>query len=203
MEEKIILNTSDEAATYRTGLEGWVTRNGRFWGEDERMARWDGCTHVLCECGKPVEKSWTKCPECRRASAVKRFEAMPKKVWDGESPLCLFDDDCFFWSQDDLTDYCEESGHDPKDLKLVICKPIFARQIDPYDHYHDDIPEEGDLPGELVEAFDRLNEKIRECREPLSWEPGSYAAEIREETLEKVGAGYEKLCRKMQKGKKQ
>lgn len=178
MEKLVILNTSDESATFKTGLSGWVSRNGIFWGNDERAARWDGCTHVVCECGQAVEKSWTKCALCRSVAEDKRFAALERKPWDGKTPLCLYDDDRFFWSEDDLTDYCEEYGYEPEDLKLLICEPTYAREIDPNDYYCDDLPEDGEIDGDLAAAFDELNKIIRESKVILSWAPGKYAAAL-------------------------
>ena len=58
-EEKTILFTSDEAAKYTDGISGWVSRDGFFWGKDERAARYHGCTHVLCEdCGNPARSGF-------------------------------------------------------------------------------------------------------------------------------------------------
>lgn len=33
---KPIFPESPEAATFKTGLSGWVDRHGRFWGDDEK-----------------------------------------------------------------------------------------------------------------------------------------------------------------------
>lgn len=175
---KTILNTSNEAATYKTEISGWVSHNGRFWGKDERAARWDGCTHIVCECGQPVEKRWTKCSICRSISSDKRFAALESKSWDGKTPLCLYDDDRFFWSEDDLTDFCEEIGAKPEDLKLVICEPIYAREIDPNDYYCDDLPEDGEITDDLLAAFEELNQIIRGSKVIFSWSPSKYAAAL-------------------------
>ena len=43
-EKQIIMEDSPEAASIQT-VTGWVSRTGRFWGNDERMARFDGSTH--------------------------------------------------------------------------------------------------------------------------------------------------------------
>ena len=42
--KKIILPESPEAASIQT-VTGWVSSNGRYWGNDEHMARYDGSTH--------------------------------------------------------------------------------------------------------------------------------------------------------------
>ena len=43
-EKPIIMEDSPEAASIKT-VTGWVSRTGRFCGDDERMARFDGSTH--------------------------------------------------------------------------------------------------------------------------------------------------------------
>lgn len=45
---EMILASSPEAASIQT-VTGWVARDGRFWGDDERMARYCGSTHSICE----------------------------------------------------------------------------------------------------------------------------------------------------------
>ena len=38
MAEEIVMQDSDEAATYRTDIKGWVSRNGRYYGDGKRRA---------------------------------------------------------------------------------------------------------------------------------------------------------------------
>jgi hypothetical protein len=57
-----------------------------------------------------------------------------------------------------------------------IGEPSFAGQIDPSEHYYDDIPEGGDVPDEIATAFQALNEAIKACATPLCWWPGKFAA---------------------------
>ena len=149
----IILNTSDEAATFRTNISGWVSRRGLFTGDNkqsERLARLDGCTHILCECGKPAEKLRVKCEECWKAERDKRFASLEKKPWDGKTPLCIWDDDRYFWCEDDLFDYCFDLGLKPSDIKLVICEPVYVSEIEPNDHYSNDLPDEGEVEDGLL-----------------------------------------------------
>lgn len=52
-EEKIIMYDTPAAAMYRTGIEGWVSSDGHFFGKGERaehLARYSGSTHHKCEC---------------------------------------------------------------------------------------------------------------------------------------------------------
>lgn len=61
--------------------------------------------------------------------------------------------------------------------------PAKTDETDPEEYYQDLLPtdEEGSLPTEIEEAFGRLNEAIRACRTPLSWEPGKFAVKLEEE----------------------
>lgn len=184
MEEKkeiIILDTSDEAAKLIT-VTGWVSRHGRFFGKDERLARYDGSTHRKCEqCENIIPKhGYTICPECQKKKEEERFQSMEAKKWDGETPLCLFNSDTFFWSADDLEYYCDNHGAKAEELKLVICEPICAKEVDVEEHFFDDLPEDNkdEIPEALVDAFEELNKAIREYKAPLSWAPGKYRAEL-------------------------
>ena len=50
--KEIILDTSDKAATYCTGLTGWVSRDGYYFGDNkdsENMAKYKGSTHRSCK----------------------------------------------------------------------------------------------------------------------------------------------------------
>lgn len=174
--EKIVPYDSSEAASIQT-VTGWVSRSGRFWGNDEHMARYDGCTHRKCDACEtliPV-RGYTICDQCREAKEIEKWQAMPRQEWDGKSLLYSQAADAFFQDADDLSNHCEENECTPQSLRLVICDPQYARQIDAEDHYSDELPEDGDLPPELEEAFERLNEVIRSCRTPLSWIPGKFA----------------------------
>ena len=179
LENKIIHYSSDEAA-HRETVTGWVSRTGHFFGDDERIARFDGCTHVACnKCGDPVEKGWTACKKCRDAADVAKFQGKERRMWDGVTPLCLYGTDTYFWDGDDITMYCEEHDCKPSDLKLMICEPVYAHEIDPSEYY--DLPEDVIIGGDLQVAFRELNEKIREAKEnsdPLCWQEGKYAVDF-------------------------
>ena len=170
---KIILYTSDEAAAYRTRIKGWVSRTGRYYGEDEHLARYDGCTHRPCEdCGAPTPKSYFRCESCRHKADVARWESLPLVEWDGETPLCEFDGDRYFFSEDDVYDYAEDEGLRVSEMQLVVCEPNRAAELDA-DYWQDDLPEDEELPPWLEEAVEQLNKVIRAHRhEPLSWSAG-------------------------------
>lgn len=187
MEDIQILNTSDRAAEFRTDISGWVDRHGRFWGEDERMARWSGCTHLICpECGKVMSKNYTLCSECRNEKSVGRYKARESKLWDGITPLYSDACDRYFFDWDEVLEYLNEIDQQEESfgvLRLLICSPIRLRQVDD-DYFCDELPEGGSLPSDVVEALADLNEVIRR-QTPVSWAPGKYAAIIKTGTVNK------------------
>ena len=74
MSKEPIFPESTEAATFMK-VEGWVSRDGRFYGKDERTARWGGATHIYCrECGEPCPKNWLVCEACREKKDKEKDE---------------------------------------------------------------------------------------------------------------------------------
>lgn len=169
-EKQIVMYDSDDAARIKT-VTGWVSRTGRFWGNDEHMARYDGSTHKVCECGEVVENR-SYCRKCSERKEHEKYLAMPSIAWDGKAPLNLHGTDTYFFDEDSLLDHCADVGCQPQDLPLVICVPLFATPIEGSEHYSDDLPEDGELPAELEEAFRVLNAAIQACKTPLCWYPG-------------------------------
>lgn len=167
---EMILASSPEAASIQT-VTGWVARDGRFWGEDERMARYCGSTHRTCEANPehgPVENR-SYCKSCYAEKQEAKWQAMPKVPLSEELiPLCVFDSDRYFFDLDDLRDWLEEHEINPEDVRLVQCEPVHAQPIDPNEHFADDLPEDGEVSDELREAFEALNAAIEKC-DPLGW----------------------------------
>lgn len=178
--EKIILIDSPEAATYRTDVGGWVSRNGRFYGDGraaEYSARWAGCTHVTCtDCGAVIERDFFRCDKCQGTRAEKRYLARQTRRWDGVTPLYSEVVDRFFSDQDELNDYCEEYECTPASLRLLLCKGEWLSSIDP-DYWADELPEDRELPPAVEAALRELNQAINEVG-PMSWGPTEYAADL-------------------------
>ena len=169
-DKKIILPDDPEAATYRTDICGWVDRHGRFHGTNESWARRSGATHLKCsECGE-FYSSHAYCHPCSERKRRERFLALPMREWKGE-PVCLPDGDEFFFDPSSFYEYCDSRFVAPQEVDLVFAEPQYAIEIDPQDHYADDLPEGADLPKAIIDAFDALNEAIRACRDPLCWYP--------------------------------
>lgn len=174
--DQIILPTSPEAASYRTDIKGWISRNGRFYGDGsggERTARYDGSTHNICiRCGSHCEKGWTSCQGCRDVLDHERWEKLELVEWDGVTPLTLYKGDQYFFDTESIYDYAETNDLKVSELDLVICIPNLAREVD-QDYWCDEIAEDGELPSWLEDALEQFNKIIREHQnEPLSWYPG-------------------------------
>ena len=174
-DKKIIMRESDDAAQIKT-VTGWVSADGRWFGDDERTARYAGSTHQLCSCGEVVERSRTKCDKCFAKDRWEKYKTLQTKVWDGVEPLVEWDDDKFFWSDSDLMDFCEEHQMQPQDLQLVFAVPVYGRYLDD-DYFCDELAEDGELPDSITEAIGKFNEVVKAAG-PLSWRDGNIAAII-------------------------
>jgi len=176
MDDKIVMFDSIEAASIKT-VTGWVSRDGRFYGDDERAARYGGCTHVVCKyCGGPAVRAWLACDACLAKKNQERFEAMPRVEWDGKAMLYSRARDEFYQDPGDAEDALAE-GESLIDLELVICKPTPVSPIDE-DGYFADMPDGyEELPDELLAAIKEFNDAVADMN-PLSWHPGETALAV-------------------------
>ena len=101
--EQIVMYDSPEAATYRTDIKGWVNSSGQYWN-DEHMARWTSCTHMTCSCGKIYEKGRVRCRFCQAKKDMEDYYALPMIEWDGESPVCDYDGNTYFFDHESVMD---------------------------------------------------------------------------------------------------
>ncbi len=185
-EVKVVMYESAEAASIQT-VTGWVDANGRFWGKDEHTARYCGSTHRKCDKdhAHPIYEIRSYCRACYQAGREAKFAAMPKKEWAGE-PLVVFDGDRYFFDEDSLRDYLVEEEVDLESVQLCICEPNYPREIDPNDHFCDDLPDDGEInDDQILAAFELLNEMIR-ASGPLSWSEGKYAASLPQKFIDSV-----------------
>ena len=172
--EKIIFAEDDNAAVYRTDLKGWVSAAGHYYREDERLARYDGSTHTHCnDCGVVIPKSRAKCNSCYEKIHIKKYYDMPVGEFTDGWLYCANVDE-YFRDYCDLVDHYESNEMDLNLARPIICEPVLATKIDPNEYYQDDLPEDVEVPSEIEEAFDILNNAISQCKEPLSWQPGKY-----------------------------
>jgi len=176
-DQEQVLYDSDKAAKFMTGLlSGWVDRQGRFWGDDEHMARTSGCTHKPCDkCGAIIDVR-RYCRDCYEKSRIEKYNAKTKKQWDGETPLYSDSADEYFFDEDYIRDYMHEHDCSIESMRLVICEPNYFSEVES-DHFYDVLPEGiGELPSELEDALREINSVINKLP-PASWSPGKYAAE--------------------------
>jgi hypothetical protein len=177
--KNIILMDSDESAQFKTNLSGWVSRNGRYFGDDERTARYDGCTHRKCEkCGKVIVKDYIICDDCHQLNLKAKFDSLPKVKWDGKGGLYSESVDKFFWNWGEVDEYSYESQISKKDLRLVICEPVYLHLLDS-DYGCDELPEDGELPDQVIKAIEDFNKVIKDTS-PVSWIPSNKAVLIEE-----------------------
>lgn len=172
----IIFPDDPRSATYRTDICGWVSRDGRFFGEGpqvEELARAAGATHVHCNsCGAPVEsrRYYRLCALCKIRQEAARFLDMPEAEWDGKAMLYSQTLDRYYTDMDAVHDELDEGGA-LTDLQLVICEPIYARQL-ASDFFEDQLPDDPyiDPPPDLEDAIEAFNKAVEGLI--LSWEPG-------------------------------
>lgn len=139
---EVIPFESDQAASIKT-FSGWVDREGQYFGNNERGARYSGCTHIRCaDCGTLVEKEQGIC--CHACAGKRRKKAhakLPREVWNGADMLYSQEFDVCFHSKSDIEDfidgYSSEFALKLEDLCLVICTPNYADQFDLDFHLED------------------------------------------------------------------
>lgn len=174
---EVVMYESDEAATYKKGLSGWVSRDGRFFGQDEHIARYAGSTHKKCDCGGVTSKHYIICEKCRAIKADERYQALESKDWGGE-PLVIFGTDTYFFS-DDIFYYLNDLKEGEPAPQLVICEPIIAPYIE--DYGIDYLPEQwtiGDADPKLEILLAEVNNYIHENKPILSWQEGKFRTSV-------------------------
>lgn len=178
-QEKVVM-MDEPGLTERVTVDGWRGERGVVYN-DERTARYSLCTHVHCSlCGAPTPKHYTKCGGCRDLADREKYDAMPKKAWDGVAMLYSKARDEYFQTLEDAEDCVEVAeGETLDDLMLVICEPNYARRLE-LDYFCDELAEDDEGPSELHEAIDAFN-AIVEKAPPLSWSPGKNALLIESE----------------------
>jgi len=181
--EKVVMFDSPEAAELKT-VTGWVSRDGRFYGDDERIARYAGCTHRKCEqCEAVVDKSRIICGACHNKAMNAKYAALEAKEWDGDTPLALFDDDTYFFDWESVEDYCDTHDCKIEDLQLVICTPVKPALLSADEMFCDFLPEDGESPDEVKDAVEAVNKAII-ASAPFSWYPGKFRAVFAHESSE-------------------
>lgn len=168
---------NEEAAEYRTNIKGWICKTcRRFYGDEEgaeRTARYCCEKDHACDttgCTNRAKKPYVFCEPCISRRDEERWLKMPEVEWDGVHPLCIFDDDRYFFDIDDLEQYLEETETPIEKVRLVLCeedpKPHFSMD----DHVSDYMGENGDV-GPTKKIDDTVNRWI-DKNVPQMWVAG-------------------------------
>lgn len=178
--KNVVMRDSSEAATYRT-VTGWVSRNGRFYGKDERLARYDGSTHEHCDCGL-VKETNRMCDPCSSKRSTEKYLALePVEYSEDLLPIATDDGGKYFFDEWSLKDYLAENMHEldctANDLMLVDTDAGTLSEIE-LDHWCDDLAEDYDetsLPEAVRDAWLALNAAIsnhNENGQPVAYYTG-------------------------------
>lgn len=137
----------EDHAERRTGIEGWVcTRCGRYWGDDEHMARYCCSNDFPCECGARIGPGRVRCGRCSAEREARQWAEKEKAAWSGEFPVCEWRGDRYFFDEDEFAEWCADfvaEGGRVEDIRLVECREAKPRPFGMADYLHDDIGEEG------------------------------------------------------------
>lgn len=174
MKKEVVFDTDDGIVEYRTNIEGWVGKDGRFYGKDKNQAIYANHTHKKCEQGHVYEKHWIKCKTCQLLELPSKYMQKEFKEWDYKTPLCLFGEDKYFFGEDDIADFLDENDGD---VMLMICEPNYLWEIDGNSYWEDIFPEDWSLEDavskELTDKLKELNDLIK-GHPAISWNEGRY-----------------------------
>lgn len=176
----IIFSDSSEAARFEIGISGWVSRDGRFYGDNEDLARYAGSTHRKCECGEVYTKNYY-CQKCSDTKERERFSKMPVVEWDGSAMLYDQNTDKYFSSIDEVIEHYEYEDTVLNSAMIIVCEPNYAREVES-DYWCDELPEDtsfeecGGVDAETVELLEKLNAKLKNTI--LSYSPGTNRVDV-------------------------
>lgn len=183
--EKIILAEDAEQLIEQVNLDVWKVNDQKYFLKKERAIEFL-ITHRKCECGNLMTRHQNLCDGCRNKRygiySKDRYVSKPFQEWDGETPLCLYNEDIFFYSKDELFDYLTENNLTQGEIQLCICSPNNPPLINYNDLCEDMMPEDvddvADLAPEIMKKIDELNEFIK-TQPPISWNEGPFRTELK------------------------
>lgn len=172
-EESIIVLGDESVVEYRTNIEGWVGKNGIYYGKDQlgkERAMYANSTHKKCDCGN-LFKINAYCETCREKKFKEKFLNLEEVEWDGESALVCFDDDRYFYSLEEAQEYCDDNEIDIKDLMLVQCEQKFRFaqiNIDELnEEYCTDEETFSDFHPDISKKIDEINDLLKNTKSKL------------------------------------
>lgn len=132
----------------------------------DRTSKEQLSTHRDCKrCSTEFEKRFTYdnyCPECTIIVHNENYNSLPVVDWDFKTPLCLYNDDVYFFDIESILEYCEDNDCEESDLRLVTCRQTSFSKID-YDMWADDCHEDWEPEKELISLVDALNNYLEKA----------------------------------------
>ena len=178
---EVILYDSVKAAWPET-VKCWRSGDGRlFLPGEEDFARRCGATHKECDCGMIMSKWRRKCETCENQKAILSYEEMPYQKWDGIGLLYSDKLDSYFHSEKEALETAYDWQLPVGVLRLIICEPVYATEIDIGEQWIDYLPEDmgiEDVSPELNQLAANVNTYISEHKPILSWIPGKYRTDV-------------------------
>lgn len=157
-EDIILPSDSRSARCINPELNLWLARTGEL-SYSEQAARRIGATHFHCEaCGKPALKPDRFCPVHQEEHEQTQYLQREAKEWDEKSPLFSDAFDKYYSDIDDCLDDLED-GQSLLDLRLLICEKTYYSKLSE-DKWYDEVPEDEEMPPQLIEAIQEFNKKI-------------------------------------------
>lgn len=143
-------------------------------------------THENCsDCGVEFKKDYsyrTKCSHCMLLDEIERYNQLQLVEWDRVTPLCIFNDDTYFFTTDDIIEYLDgDPDLEIEDLMLCVCKESSFKEID-YDHFADEIHEDWEPSEEMVLKLKEFNEFLR-SEATNTWFQGKERVTLNREVL--------------------
>lgn len=168
---------NEEAAELVTNIEGWVCKTCRtFYGKGgEGSARYCCEKDHACgtkDCAGRARKPYTVCDLCRSKLDLERYLKLEVVEWDGEAPLCAWDDDKYFFDVDALADWLAEHNLKLEDAQLVIAENDGPPVFEMAEFLTDYLCEDNADQLEPTEKIDRIVNKWIERNTPATYLPG-------------------------------
>lgn len=156
--EIILPSDPRSAKCVNSELNLWLARTGEL-SLGEQTARRIGATHFPCEiCGKPALKPDRFCSIHQEKYEEEKYLQREVKEWDEISPLYSDAFDKYYSGIEHCLDDLED-GQSLLDLRLLICEEThYTKLVE--DHWYDEVPEDEEMPLELVNAIEEFNKRI-------------------------------------------
>ncbi|CAH7413015.1 conserved hypothetical protein [Vibrio chagasii] len=168
---KSLVHYNDAPVEYKSAT-GWFDKNGRFWGEDEHMARWCSCDVIECSTdgcsNETAVKGSTKCISCSESSAIEKWTSSVKRCQPSDN---LYSDklDLYFNGIESVVEHIVENdlkSETLSSLRLYVCEENFPTEIDMDCHLEEFLPEdftaEDVLDARALELLAMLNSHLSE-----------------------------------------